>query len=203
MSLFKKIGVAVAVSALASGTALSGAAISHAQPGGLTPVFAGPSSVSVSGRGGDSAVTYTNRSGHDLVCGTYLGPGRLIGDLYDFIRTAPVNTGLPPELSARLEVALGQGRVGVLSFLVEDGQTTVTETEPDDPDSGSILSDSSFAPHALAMCTSIGEIEEIDYAEVEVSQGAGVPSGLGSLDAALTGLGSSGSVAGTTGSLGS
>ncbi|WP_317813753.1 hypothetical protein [Rhodococcus sp. IEGM 1408] len=136
------------------------------------------------------------------MCGTYLGPGRLIGDLYDFIRTMPVNTGLTPELSARLEVALQQGRVGVLSFLVEDGQTTVTETGPDGQDSGSILSDSSFDPHALAMCSSIGDVEEIDYAEVEVSPGVGVPSGLGSLDAALTGVGSSGSVAETTSSLG-
>jgi hypothetical protein len=52
------------------------------------------------------------------------------------------------------------------------------------------------------VCNSQG-LDDDPYVEVEISAGAGVPAGLGSLDSALAGIGSSGSVAETTGSLGS
>lgn len=200
MSLFKKIGVAVAVSALASGTVLSGAAISRAQPVGLTPVFTSPSSASVSGRGVESTVTYTNRSGQGLVCGVLVGPGRLLGDRYDEVRSSD-GEGIPEYLSAELTLAMEQGRVGILSVVVENGETAVSVAEPGEPGAQAVLTDSSFAPAALATCSNLEF--DTEYDEVELSPGAGVPSGLGSLDAALTALESSGSVAETTGSLGS
>lgn len=200
MSLFTRLGVAVAVSALASGIALSAAAIAQAQPVELTPVFTSPSSVSVSGRGVDTKVTYTNRSGQGLVCAVLVGPGRLLGDLYDEVRFSSGNGGIPAELSAELMLAMEQGRVGILSFRVEDGETAVSVAEPGDPGAQAVLTDSSFAPAALATCSNL-EFDP-EYAELTLSPGAGVPSGLGSLDAALTGVGSSGSVAGTMGSLG-
>lgn len=77
---------------------------------------------------------------------------------------------------------------------------------PSDPGAvlvGGELTDASFAPAAVIVCWGDGDDSGANYTEVEVSAGVGVPAGLGSLDAALAGIGSSGSVGKVTSSLGS
>lgn len=62
----------------------------------VDPVFNSPSSVSVSGKGEATEVTYANNSEHDLFCSGFVGKGRLIADLYDYIKSADVDSALPP-----------------------------------------------------------------------------------------------------------
>jgi hypothetical protein len=187
LPLFTRIGVAVAATVFTSGIAL-GAAGAHAQTPEGAPVFTSVSAVSATGKGETTRVAYNNRSGQGLVCGVLVGQGRLLSDIYDAIRSSQGAGGIPEDLSAELALAMDQGRAGILSFAVEDGGTAV-------------VTDGSFIPAAMATCSNL-EFDP-EYVEVELSPGAGVPSGLGSLDAALTGFGSSGSVARTSGSLGS
>lgn len=200
MPLFTRIGVAVAATVFTSGIAL-GAAGAHAQTPEGAPVFTSVSAVSATGKGETTRVAYNNRSGQGLVCGVLVGQGRLLSDIYDAIRSSQGAGGIPEDLSAELALAMDQGRAGILSFAVEDGGTAVAVAEPGDPGAQAVLTDGSFIPAAMATCSNL-EFDP-EYVEVELSPGAGVPSGLGSLDAALTGFGSSGSVARTSGSLGS
>ncbi|MBR7518744.1 hypothetical protein KC217_24065, partial [Mycobacterium tuberculosis] len=76
MRSLTRLGVAAAATAIASATALAGAGVAGAQD--IEPVFNSPSSVSVSGKGEATKVTYTNKSGQDLMCYSFVGTGRLV-----------------------------------------------------------------------------------------------------------------------------
>ncbi|MVZ90165.1 hypothetical protein GQF49_06680 [Microbacter sp. ANSKLAB05] len=205
MRSLTRLGVAAAATAIASATALAGAGVAGAQD--VDPVFNSPSSVSVSGKGEATEVTYTNRSERDLLCTAFAGPDRLIADFYDYTKKTGDTAGveLPTELNLRMLTALTTGKLGMYMGVVEDGQNAVLPSAFDLPglelpDGAVGLTDESFAPAAIALCMNP---DGGTYMEVEISAGAGVPAGLGSLDSALAGIGSSGSVAETTGSLGS
>lgn len=203
MRSLTRIGVAAAATAIASATAFAGAGVAGAQD--VEPVFNSPSSVSVEGKGAATKVSYTNRSEYDLGCFAYAGPAQLIGDLYGEAKKSGITDDVTAELDLRLTTALTKGQLGVYVGIVEKGKTTVLPSVFDGsgvelPEGAVGLTDGSFAPAALTICSIPGGAT---YSEVEVSAGVGVPAGLGSLDSALTGLGSSGSVAETTGSLGS
>lgn len=199
MHSVNRIAIAAAATAIASATAVGGAGVAGAQD--LAPVSNSPSSVSVSGTGENTKVTYDNKSGHDLNCSAFVGKSGLVGDLYAYLRTTDFsNSGitLPPALYAAIVEANENGQLGGYGGFVEDGDST--ELTPGAGGTvGGTLTDGSFAPAAVAMCVAI----DLTYIEIEVSAGVGVPAGLGSLDAVLTGVGSSGSVAQTAGSLGS
>ena len=199
MRSLTRLGAAAAATAVALVSVLTGAGVAGAQPGGL-PVFDSPSSVLVSGRGENVEVTYQNESGRDLLCTGYVGKRGLIGDMYDYERSADLADGTPSEPDAAVIEALGNGQLGVFGALIEDGESVDLASGGGDSYIEYLLTDGSFAPVALVKC--LGD-DSTTYIEIEVSAGVGVPAGLGSLDSALTGLGSSGSVAETTGSLGS
>ncbi|MDV8001660.1 hypothetical protein [Rhodococcus sp. IEGM 1408] len=189
-----RLGVAAVATALASATALTGSTLANAQGPGT--VYDSPSRVSVSGTGATTTVSYTNKSGMDLDCVAYVGKEALMLDVQVAIQLQFSGEALPEGFMDRLIDAAEQGQLGLVEGVVEDGGTaefTVAENGL-----GALLTDGSFSPVAVAICFATGN----EYAEVETSVG-GVPAGLGSLDSALTGLGSSGSVARTTGSLGS
>lgn len=208
MRALSRLGVAAAATLFASATALAGAGVAAAEePAAPKPVFNSPSSVSVSGKGDKTKVTYTNKSEHDLMCTAYAGPDRLIADLYSYGKKAGFTeeSDIPAELNLRMVTAITKGQLGMYAGGVEKGKSAVLTSAFDLPgvelpDGAVGLTDDSFAPAAIAVCFNP---DGGTYVEVEVSAGVGVPAGLGSLDAALTGLGSSGSVAETTGSLGS
>ncbi|MFI8695504.1 hypothetical protein [Dietzia sp. KRD202] len=200
MRSLTRLGVAAAATAIASATALAGAGVAGAQD--IEPVFNSPSSVSVSGKGEATKVTYTNKSGQDLMCYSFVGTGRLVSDLYGYAKKVDINSALSPSWTARLVEAAGKGQIGYFGGMVENGETAeLTEGAIGGVVEG-MLTDDSFSPAALTVCSSQG-MDDDPYVEVEISAGAGVPAGLGSLDSALAGIGSSGSVAETTGSLGS
>ncbi|MBB1025562.1 MULTISPECIES: hypothetical protein [unclassified Dietzia] len=194
MRTLTRFGVAAAATAVASATVLAGAGVAGAQ--GADPVLDSPSSVSVSGKGANTEISYTNRSGQDLFCIAYGGPGSLLSEMYAVLRTQDPDASPPPALEAKVTEALVNGQLGLFTGGVEDGETATLS--PGFYDTNATLTDGSFTPSALAICSAGDE-----YIEMEISAGAGVPAGLGSLDSALAGLGSSGSVARTTGSLGS
>ncbi|KAA0918750.1 hypothetical protein [Dietzia sp. ANT_WB102] len=199
MRSLTRLGVAFAATALAGSTALAGAGIAGAEEAATKPVLDSASSVSVSGKGKNTKISYTNKSGQDLFCSGIAAPGSLISELYNSIRSMdPNNPGNIPEgLDEAMTKAAEQGKVGGYGGVVENGKTVdLTTGYPGGPDF--TLTDGSFVPAAVVVCYGNNE-----YFEVEVSPGAGVPAGLGSLDSALAGIGSSGSVAKTTGSLGS
>ena len=207
MRSFARFGVALAATAMASTAALTGATAGAEEPAPAKPVFNSPSSVSVSGKGATTKVTYTNKSAHDLMCSGFAGQDRLIGDLYTYIKRSgnSGDEGVPAALNARLMAALVEGKMGAYMGGVEKGKSA--DLGPisglpgmEVPPGSAGLTDGSFAPAALVICMNP---EGGTYIEVEVSAGVGVPAGLGSLDSALAGIGSSGSVAETTGSLGS
>lgn len=200
MHSLNRLAIAAAATAIASVTALGGAGVAGAQD--LDPVSNSPSSVSVSGTGENTKVTYDNKSGHDLRCSAFVGKSGLVGDLYDYLRTTDFsNAGLPlpPELYAAMIEANENGQLGGYGGFVEDGDSTELTPGGGGTVFGGTLTDDSFAPAAVAFCVAV----DVTYIEIEVSAGVGVPAGLGSLDAALIGVGSSGSVAQTAGSLGS
>lgn len=154
--------------------------------------------MSVSGKGANTEVTYANKSGEDLFCSGVAGSGTLLADMYAYLRTTADPYAAPPaELSAKLLAAMAKGQIGSFMGIVADGDTTRLSAVGEG--GGAVLTDGSFTPAALMLC----ESEDSEYMEIEISAGAGVPAGLGSLDGALAGVGSSGSVARTTGSLGS
>ena len=195
MRALSRLGSAVAATALASATVLAGAGMAAAEDAANEPVFDSKSSVSVSGKGKNAKVTYTNNSGKDLECFGNVGPGGLLFDLLEEGKKTGKYLdpdGMSEELKERIKKARESGQIANFEGGVESGKTT--EFAFWDPG----LTDDSFAPAAVALCQSTD-----GYVEIEVSPGFGVPAGLGSLDAALTGVGSSGSVARTTGSLGS
>lgn len=198
MRSLARLGVAAATAALASATALAGAGVAAAQ--GLDIITNSPSSVSVSGTGASAKVTYTNRSGQDLSCNGFAGRSDLIGDMYQFARVSGTQGDPPPALMLRMATAMERGQIGLYAGMVEDG-TSVDLAPILGQETGMGLTDSSFTPAAMVSCYGMGG--ESDYVEVEVSTGVGVPAVLGSLDGALAGIGSSGSVADITGSLGS
>lgn len=191
--------IAAAAITIASASVLTGVGAAGAQPGGQ-PVFDSPSSVVVSGRGENVEVIYKNESGRDLLCTGYVGTRGLIGGVYDHARSAEFNDGTPSELNAALAEAGENGQLGVFGASIDDGESVDLASGDGVTYIEYFLTDSSFAPVALVKC--LGD-DSTMYIEIEVSAGVGVPAGLGSLDSALTGLGSSGSVAETTGSLGS
>ncbi|WP_194861851.1 hypothetical protein [Dietzia sp. SYD-A1] len=80
MRTLTRFGVAAAATAVASATVLAGAGVAGAQ--GADPVLDSPSSVSVSGKGANTEISYTNRSGQDLFCIAYGGPGSLLSEMY-------------------------------------------------------------------------------------------------------------------------
>ena len=194
MRALSHLDSAVAATALASATVLAGAGMAAAEDAANEPVFDSKSSVSVSGKGKNAKVTYTNNSGKDLECFGIVGPGGLLFDYLEEVKEAgtfiDVN-GVSEELKKRMQKAVKDGQIADFEGAVESGKTA--EFALEDPR----LIDDSFAPSAVAVCHTDG------YVEMELSAGAGVPAGLGSLDVALVGVGSSGSVARTTGSLGS
>ena len=195
MRALSRLGSPVAATALASATVLAGAGMAAAEVAANEPVFDSKSSVSVSGKGKNAKVTYTNNSGKDLECFGNVGPGGLLFDLSEEGKKTGKYLdpdGMSEELKERIKKARESGQIANFEGDVESGKTT--EFAFWDPG----LTDDSFAPAAVALCQSTD-----GYVEIEVSPGFGVPAGLGSLDAALTGVGSSGSVARTTGSLGS
>lgn len=195
MRALSRLGSPVAATALASATVLAGAGMAAAEVAANEPVFDSKSSVSVSGKGKNAKVTYTNNSGKDLECFGNVGPGGLLFDLLEEGKKTGKYLdpdGMSEELKERIKKARESGQIANFEGDVESGKTT--EFAFWDPG----LTDDSFAPAAVALCQSTD-----GYVEIEVSPGFGVPAGLGSLDAALTGVGSSGSVARTTGSLGS
>ena len=195
MRALSRLGSPVAATALASATVLAGAGMAAAEVAANEPVFDSKSSVSVSGKGKNAKVTYTNDSGKDLECFGNVGPGGLLFDLLEEGKKTGKYLdpdGMSEELKERIKKARESGQIANFEGDVESGKTT--EFAFWDPG----LTDDSFAPAAVALCQSTD-----GYVEIEVSPGFGVPAGLGSLDAALTGVGSSGSVARTTGSLGS
>lgn len=195
MRALSRLGSPVAATALASATVLAGAGMAAAEVAANEPVFDSKSSVSVSGKGKNAKVTYTNDSGKDLECFGNVGPGGLLFDLSEEGKKTGKYLdpdGMSEELKERIKKARESGQIANFEGDVESGKTT--EFAFWDPG----LTDDSFAPAAVALCQSTD-----GYVEIEVSPGFGVPAGLGSLDAALTGVGSSGSVARTTGSLGS
>lgn len=208
MRALSRLGVAAAATLFASATALAGAGVAAAEePAAPKPVFNSPSSVSVSGKGDKTKVTYTNKSDKDLACYAFAGPDRLIADFYSYAKKSGTidGTDAPAGLEARMLNAITKGQLGIYGGGVEKGKSADLTPAFDLPGFGlpegaMALIDDSFAPAAFAMCSNP---DGGTYVEVEVSAGVGVPAGLGSLDAALTGLGSSGSVAETTGSLGS
>lgn len=208
MRTLSRLGVAAAATVFASATALAGAGIAAAEePAAPKPVFNSASSVSVSGKGAATKVTYTNKSATDLTCYAFAGPDRLIADFYSVSKKSGSLDGaeLPAELEARMLTAFTKGQLGLYGGLVEKGKSEVLVSAADLvgvtlPEGATGLTDGSFSPAALAVCSTPGGGT---YLEVEVSAGVGVPAGLGSLDSALAGIGSSGSVAETTGSLGS
>lgn len=205
MSVKSKLAAAAAASAFASSLVLAGAGAASAEEPAVKPVLNSPSSVSVSGKGADTKVTYTNRSDHDLMCQAFAGPDQLISDFYGYAKKSG-NTGeAPAELSLRMMTALTTGQLGFYIGGVEEGKAVTLPSAFDQPElnlpPGALaFTDGSFAPAVLAICANP---EGGTYVELEVSAGIGVPAGLGSLDMALTGIGSSGSVANTAGSLGS
>lgn len=198
MHSVNRIAIAAAATAIASATAVGGASVAGAQD--LAPVSNSPSSVSVSGTGENTKVTYDNKSGHDLYCVAFVGKSGLVGDLYHYLRPIGLTDGttLPPALWAAFLEANENGQLGGYGGFVEDGDSTELTPGAGGTVAGT-LTDGSFAPAAVAICDAI----DLTYSEIEVSAGVGVPAGLGSLDAALTGVGSLGSVAQTAGSLGS
>lgn len=205
MRPLSRMAVTAAATAIASVTALSGAALANAQV--ASPVFNSPSSVNVEGKGASTKVTYRNESERDLLCTAFAGPDRLIADFYSYTKKTGDTGGaeLPAELNLRMLTALTTGKLGLYMGTVDDGQSAVLPSAFDLPglelpDGAVGLTDVSFTPAAMAICMNPDGGE---YVEIESSAGAGVPTGLGSLDSALAGLGSSGSVAETTGSLGS
>lgn len=205
MRSFARFGVALAATAMASTAALTGATAGAEEA--PKPVFNSPSSVSVAGKGASTKVTYTNESGRDLFCSGFAGQDRLIADFYSYLQKSDDLDGsdLPAELDVRMLAALTGGKLGMYMGGVEKDKTAVLPSAFGAPGvelpPGAVgLTDSSFAPAALILCMNA---DGGTYMEVEVSAGVGVPAGLGSLDSALAGLGSSGSVAETTGSLGS
>ena len=205
MRSLTRFGVAVAATALAGSTALAGAGIAGADEAQPKPVFNSASSVSVSGKGEGAKVSYTNKSGQDLFCVAFAGPSALIGDMYDYYRSGDVNDpdDVPADLDAAITKAADKGKLGVYAGTVENGKTAGLSDGFGGTTVDGMLTDSSFNPGALAMCFGSEDDTGIGYIEIEVSPGVGVPAGLGSLDGALAGIGSSGSVARTTGSLGS
>jgi hypothetical protein len=200
MRSLTRLGVATAATAIASVTALAGAGVAGAQD--VDPVFNSPSSVSVSGKGEATEATYTNKSGQDLMCYSFVGTGRLVSDLYGYVKTVDINSTLPESWTARFVEAAGKGQIGFFGGMVENGETAELMEGAIGGVVEGTLTDDSFSPAALTVCNSQG-LDDDPYVEVEISAGAGVPAGLGSLDSALAGIGSSGSVAETTGSLGS
>ncbi|MEB8325771.1 hypothetical protein NGF75_07195 [Dietzia kunjamensis] len=200
MRSLTRLGVAAAATAIASATALAGAGVAGAQD--VDPVFNSPSSVSVSGKGEATEVTYTNKSGQDLMCYSFVGTGRLVSDLYGYVKTVDINSTLPESWTARFVEAASKGQIGFFGGMVENGETAELIEGAIGGVVEGTLTDDSFSPAALTVCNSQG-LDDDRYVEVEISAGAGVPPGLGSLDSALAGIGSSGSVAETTGSLGS
>lgn len=208
MRALSRFGAAVAATALASATVLAGAGVAVADdsaPATPKPVVNSPSTVSAAGKGATTKVTYTNNSAHDLGCAAIAGPGGLLSELHA-VMTDPKYTDetMPKELQDKFSKAAKDGKLGGFSGLVEKGKAaelTAGELDTSIPGGDDLefkLTNDSFAPAALAFCYG-----ETGYQEVELSAGAGVPAGLGSLDMALTGIGSSGSVANTAGSLGS
>lgn len=200
MHSLTRLGVAVAATALASTAALSGAAVAGADTAEPKPVFNSSSSVAVEGKGAATKVTYTNKSGHDLGCYGFAGPGRLMSDFYNEYKKADAGSEMPTKLATQFLSAIVKGQVGFFGGEVGKDKTAVLPSVASLPgyDAEEVgITDNSFTPAALTFCMSG------TYTEVEISAGAGVPAGLGSLDSALAGIGSSGSVAGTFGSLGS
>lgn len=177
------------------------------------PVFNSKSSVSVSGKGENTKVTYTSNAGKDLTCGAIVGPAEALAVVFDAYKKGDANSGTDQEspVPEELQDAKFEGKIGFFMGFVGSEKTADLETpaqfyegvEGADEiiDLYPVLTDESFTPAVIAMCMTYGD--DSGYSEIEVSPGVGVPAGLGSLDAALTGVGSSGSVARTTGSLGS
>lgn len=215
MRALSRLGSAVAATALASATILAGAGVAAAEeaPSQPDPVFNSKSSVSVSGKGKSTKVTYDNKSGKDLYCGAIVGPAEALAVVFDAYKKGDANNGTDQEspVPEELQDTNFEGKIGFFMGLVGSEKTADLKTpaqfyegaEGADEiiDLYPVLTDDSFTPAVLAMCIAQGD--DSGYSEIEVSPGVGVPAGLGSLDAALTGIGSSGSVARTTGSLGS
>lgn len=212
MRTFARLGAVAAAAALASATALAGAGVAAADE--VEPVFNSPSSVSISGMGEDAEVTYTNKSDHDLTCMALVGPGDVIAQLYAMAKSGEFDVTTDDEQDVPEEFdELEEGKLGMLMGIVAKGATADLVSPADFfPEGVDIefpeLTDASFAPAAVAICSAYGDDEGEDmsvpvYTEIEVTPGAGVPGFLGSLDAGLAGIGSSGSVANVTGSLGS
>lgn len=204
MRSLTRIGIAVTAAALASATALAGAGVAGAESGQTKPVFDSASSVSVSGKGKDTTVSYTNKSGSDLTCLGFAGPSALLGQMYDYYRSVDVNDpgDVPAALDAAVTKAGAEGKLGIYGGPVENGKTAALSAGAGGTTVNGTLTNRSFAPGALVLCYGADDQGQ-RFVEVEVTPGVGVPAGLGSLDGALAGIGSSGSVAQTTGSLGS
>lgn len=83
MRALSRLGSPVAATALASATVLAGAGMAAAEDAANEPVFDSKSSVSVSGKGKNAKVTYTNNSGKDLECFGNVGPGGLLFELLE------------------------------------------------------------------------------------------------------------------------
>lgn len=172
--------------ALASATATTAVAAMLLSP--ATAVAYGPfvtdspSSVTVSGRGAEATVLYTNRSTEKLRYDGFVGEPSLVRKIYDSWRTGD------PEwmpLLDSIDVQKDEGLVSEL-LLLDESRTAPGTTFEVPRKYGNTLTDTSFAPAAVVECRRSNGTWELETTVV-----GGPP---GSLDAGLSGIGSSGSL---------
>lgn len=206
MRHLRRLGTLGATAALAGTTALVGAGVASAQDS-IPWTLDSPSRVTVErGGGGEIVVSYDNRSGHDLLCGVWVGTAKTVQHLYDVHvrwgfqgRVGPIANQSDVKVIGR-ERAEGRGDTarfapaagasGPVTFVREvTGENGEVVLEPTPfPE----LSDTSFRPEAVTVCAATEDgAEGYTYAELEKSPAGGDGGGLlGSLAGLTSAFGS-------------
>lgn len=183
-----RLGVIAATTTLAGTTALAGAGTANAQ-NSIDWSLDSPSTVSVErDEGGEIVLSYDNRSGHDLLCGAYIGTPKTVQHLYE----VHVRWGFP----GRVGPIADQSDIGVIGYELSIGRGDTVRFAPADGASGPVafvdweegeggevvlepaqppeLSDTSFRPEVVTVCAFAAEgTEGYTYAELEKSSAGG------------------------------
>lgn len=208
MRHLSRLSIFAATTVLTGTTALANAGLAGAQDS-IPWTLDSPSRVTVErGEGGEVVVSYDNRSGHDLLCGAYVGTPETVQHLYD----VHVRWGFP----GRVGPIASQADIGVIGHELSIGRGDTAAFAPTDGASGPVtfvrevggengevvlvpapspeLTDTSFRPEVVTVCAvSEKSADGYTYAELERSPaggGTGAGGVLGSLAGLTTGFGS-------------
>ena len=202
MRHLRRPGILAATTVLTGTTALAGAGLAGAQDS-IPWTLDSPSTVTVErGQGGEIVLSYDNRSGHDLLCGAYVGTPETVQHLHE----VHVRWGFP----GRIGPIASQADIGVIGHELSIGRGDTAAFAPADGASGPVafvrevdgenggvvlvpapppeLSDTSFRPEVVTVCAHSEEgAEAYTYAELERSP-AGGDTGAGGVLGSLAAL---------------